>query len=200
MAEKRKKVTVQELAAQLAADPVYQARFRQQEEERQRRVAELTVAEAPLVAELVALGLAVRSIWDLVSRAMPYPEAIPVLLRHLSQSYPDRVREGIARALAVPDARDAWPTLVSAYRAEPENGTKDGLAVALAAIARDDLLDEVIALLRDPNNGPSRVLLIKPLRRSRDPRAQRALMGLGADPQLAKEVQHVLKSRRHRRS
>jgi hypothetical protein len=196
MAEKRKKVSAQELAAQLAADPAHQARFRQQEEERLRWEAELTVAEAPLVAELAAQGLTVNSVWDLVNSAKPYPGAIPILLRHLSRSYPDRIREGIARALAVPDARQAWPALIAAFRAEPQSGTKQGLAAALAAITGDDVLDELVALLRDPKHGESRVLLVNPLGRSRDPRARRALMELGADPVLAKQVQHVLKSKR----
>jgi|HubBroStandDraft_5_1064220.scaffolds.fasta_scaffold109496_3 hypothetical protein len=196
MTKRRKRITARELVAQLGADPAYQARFRQQEDERLRREAEFTVAEAPLVADLAATGLAVGSVWDLVNTAKPYPEAIPVLLKHLPRPYPDRIREGIARALAVSDARHAWPTLADAFRVEPRSGTKDGLACALAAIAGDDVLDELIGLLRDSSQGESRVLLVRALRRSKEPRAQRALMELGADPVLAKEVQHVLTSRR----
>ena len=42
-------------------------RNRLKEEERQKRVAEYRVAEAPLVAELRAAGYQVQSAWDLVN-------------------------------------------------------------------------------------------------------------------------------------
>ena len=56
--------------------------------------------------------------------------------------------------------------------------------------------NELTALLRDPNHGQSRVLLLRALQRSKEPRARRALMELGADPVLAKEVEHLVKRKR----
>jgi len=66
------------------------------------------------------------------------------------------------------------------------------LAVALANIADDDLLDELITLAKDPQNGKSRVLLLDALKRSSLPQARKALMEFGADPLLKKEAQRLL--------
>jgi len=181
-------------------------------QEADRKAAEWRKAEQPLAEDLRAAGFDVESAWDLFNRkepwnkkerVRPYPEALPILLKHLERSYPDRVREGIARALAVRreawaaagiDIRFAWETLTKLYRQE-EVGTdaKDGLAVAISAVADDELLDEVIDLAKDVRHGPSRLLLLSALERSSDPRARAALMELGTDPQLSKEVQAIFR-------
>ena len=91
--------------AGLEADPEYVARGDKEEQERQRQVAQWRRAEAPLVEELRESGFEVDSAWDLVNTSTPYPRALPILVKHLERPYPDRVREGIARALAVGDAQ-----------------------------------------------------------------------------------------------
>src|SRR5262245_53969233 len=99
---KRQRMTAAELMAALQSDPVFQARKEEQERSRRRMEAFWQHAETPIVEGLRAIGLKVDSVWDLVNTSVPYPEAIPVLLAHLQREYPDRVREGVARALAVP--------------------------------------------------------------------------------------------------
>ena len=86
---------------------------------------------------------------------MPYPDALPILLKHLALPYPDRVREAIARSLAVRrDARFAWDELVRIYREElAGTDTKAGLAVAIAATADRSTLDELIGLAENPRHG-----------------------------------------------
>jgi HEAT repeat protein len=116
-----------------------------------------------------------------VNTETPYPEALPILLEHLPRPYPERVREGIARALAVPDAKFAWYVLIRLYRQEQPSDAKDGLAVALAAAADDEVIDDVIDLVRDGEHGSSRLLLLSALGRSRAPQAQQALQELAAD-------------------
>jgi hypothetical protein len=181
-------------------------------QERERKAAEWRKAEQPLVDELRAAGFDVESAWELFNRkepwnkkerVKPYPEALLILLNHLERPYPDRVREGIARALAVGragwvaagiDFRFAWEALVRLYHEEGVgSGTKDGLAVAISLIAQenDELLEEVIALAKDRLHGESRVLLLGALERSSDPRAKAALMELGTDPELKLEVQAI---------
>jgi hypothetical protein len=118
-----------------------------------------------LIQELRQAGFAVESAWDLVNTSAPYPEALPILLAHLQRPYPDRVREGIARALAVLDAKFGWEVLTALYRREPAGtGTKDGLAVALAAASYDDVIGDVIELARDERHGASRLLLLSGLK------------------------------------
>lgn len=177
-------------------------RLRQAEAEREARDAEWQCAEAPLVEALRAAGFAVESAWDFVQTAEPYPGAVPILLEHLQRPYPDRVREGIARALAVPEARPAWHLLVRLYRDETLPDTKSGLAVALSAIADDAVLDELLTLIRDVRHGETRILLLGALERSRDRRARAALMSLGTDPELGLEIRDIhrrLERRRKRR-
>jgi hypothetical protein len=187
------KVTAAELLAKLSADPNYVAARQLEEEARQKRAEEWRRAEAPLVDELRAAGFAVESAWDLVNTPGSYPAAVPILLEHLPRHYPAAVREGIARALAVPEARVGWDLLIRLFREEREARAKDGLAVAIAAAADEDLVDDVIELARNTEHGPSRLLLLGALERSANPRAKAALMELGTDPDLKKEIRVILR-------
>src|SRR5882724_1783031 len=188
----KKKFTAAELMAKLNADPDFVAERAKEEEERQARAAEWRRAEASLVEELRAAGYIVKSVWDLVNTAAPYPSALPILLDHLTRSYTDAVREGIARALAVPDAKFGWAFLTKLFREEREKRVKDGLACAIAAVSDDEVIGEVIDFVRDPAQ-TGRVLLLSALERSKDPRARVALMALGTDPVLGKESQAALR-------
>lgn len=197
---KKKSITAAELMAKLNADPNFVARRAEREEERLREEAELRRAEGPLLDELRAAGFRIDSVWDLVNTTAPYPEALPILLDHLPRSYPSAVRDGIARALAVAEAKFAWATLVRLYRAEQRGRMKDGLAVAIAAVSDDEAIGDVIALARETQHGPSRLLLLSALERSGEPRAKATLMDLRSDPELTEEIQVVLsrlKQRKH---
>ncbi|MEP6652325.1 MAG: hypothetical protein ABJA82_03145 [Myxococcales bacterium] len=186
-------MTAAELMARLNADPNFVAQRAEGEEVRQKRTAEWRRAEEPLIAELRVAGYTVDSAWDLVNTSEPYLEALPILLQHLQQPYPGPVREGIARALAVRPARSGWDVFKRLYRTEQDKRAKDGLAVAIAATADDDVIDEVIGLVRDERHGSSRLLLLSALERSKDPRARAALMDLGTDPDLQEEIQVILR-------
>ncbi|MGE3511604.1 MAG: hypothetical protein AB7N65_22265 [Vicinamibacterales bacterium] len=198
MKPKQGRVTAEELLRSLSADPEFVAKREQEESERQARAAAWRVAEAPLVAELNDAGFGIASVWDLVNSSESYLDALPILVDHLQRAYPSRVREGIARALAVPEARFAWGVLVDLYRAEDSNDAKDGLAIAIAAAADDAVLEEVISLIGDRRHGSSRVLLLSALERSHAPRARAALAELEADPELKKEIRTILRRTKRR--
>jgi hypothetical protein len=187
-------ITAEELMGELEADADFVHRREEREAELQRKAADWRQAEAPLIEELRSAGFTADSAWDLVNTATPYPAALPILLDHLQRPYPDRVREGIARALAVPDAKFGWDVLTRLYRQEPKGtDAKDGLAVALAATADDEVVDDLMLLADDTRHGKSRVLLLSALARSDDERARAALGELQADPELAAEAQRLLK-------
>ncbi len=192
---KKKKITAAELMAELNADPEWVATRAKEEHERQNRQAEWGRAEAPLVEELGSIGVAVNSAWDLINKTGAYPKALPILLKHLQRPYPDAVREGIARALAVPEAKFAWEPLIRMYREEPEpqRRSKDGIASAIAVIGDDTRISDLISLVRDEQNGSSRVLLLSALERSSDPSARKTLVELQNDPQLKKEIAVILR-------
>lgn len=190
----KKTVTAAELMARLNADPKFVAERDAREAKRLESVAEHRRAEAPLVDELRSAGFQVQSAWDLVNTPGSYPKAVPILLAHLSRPYPAAVREGIARALAVPDAKAVgWDVLIRLYRGESEERVKDGLAAAIAAAADDDVIGDVIALARDTGQGSSRLLLLSALERSADQRARATLTDLATDPDLIKEIQVILR-------
>jgi hypothetical protein len=118
-----------------------------------------------------------------------------VLLEHLQRPYPANVRAGIASALAlaVPEAKFAWDRLVQLYRNEREVWPKSRLAVALAAIADEETIEDVIELTRDKRNGSSRFLLLSALEKSSNQRAHKTLLELRNDEDLKKEIKIVLR-------
>jgi len=170
---------------------------RRREEERQQKVAEWRRAEVPVVEALRAAGLDVRSVWDLVNTKNRYSAAVPVLLEHVMKPYPERVREGIARALAVPEARSGWPILLEAFRREADTttvGVKWALSLALGATGTDEMLDDVFALLRDKSLGENRVPLLQILCRSHDPRSVRMLNELKDDKSIGRDAKLALRN------
>lgn len=189
----KKTVTAAELMAKLEADPAFVSKRANEEEARQKRADEWQRAEAPLVDELRAAEFMVESAWDLVNTSASYSKAVPILLAHLERPYPGPVREGIARALAIPEARVGWNVLTHLYAGEHDKRAKDGLAAAIAATADDNVIGDVVVLAKDPQHGPSRLLLLSALERSADPGARAALSDLGTDPDLRTEVQVILR-------
>lgn len=195
MKNRRHPETAAEFAARLQADPEFVAKQKERDVALAERVAQHRAEQAPIVAELLEAGIDLLFLPDLIMRSAPYPTAIPILLKHLLLPYSDVTRETLARILAVPDARSAWPILASEYRKTPmgeENGirlgAKSGLAVALAATATEDVMDRLIDLAKDRSHGSSRLLLLKALRRSKSTVAKRAIEELASDPDLAKEI------------
>jgi hypothetical protein len=174
--------------------------------ERRERLAKTQAANAaryreeiePVVQALRAIGVPAENVRASRLRELQaYPSAVPVLLEHLAKPYSQTILWSLANALAVPEARSAWPDLVAAYKSTPTPaagspedgmGLKDGLANALAATVSKDTISTLIALAKDPSHGNSRLLLLQGIRRSRDPRAKLAIEELSTDPQLAKEI------------
>ncbi len=193
---KKGRITAAEAMARLNADPEFVARRDLAERERERCEAALRRAEAPLIDDVREAGVDIATVWDLVNTSAPYSALLPILLNHLRRPYPGAVRDGIARALAVPEARFCLGELIDRYRAEREERPKDGLAAAIGAVAVDGDLNDVIMLLREPENGPSRMLLLSALERSRAPQAKATLREFEHDPEIGKEVQRILSGRR----
>ena len=193
-----KKITAAELMAELNADPKFVAQRDAKEAVRLARVEALRVEVAPVLDGLRAAGCSVSSASDLTKapypNAAPWPASIPVLLAHLQRDgYSADARELLARALAVPEVKSGWVVLTRLFQEEQARAPKDGLAAAIAAAADDEVLGDVIALARDARHGSSRLLLLSALERSADPRARAALMDLGTDPDLTKEIQVILR-------
>lgn len=190
----KKRESASEFLARLEQDPSYVAERAKRDQEFQKRDAALAEAEASLVAALRAAGPRVESVWDLVNDHRDQPAVVPILFEHLSRPYPAAVREGIARALAMPSVRPRWEQLVERYREESDSRVRDGLAAAIAAVATDANVGSIIDLVTDQSNGPSRVLLLGALARSKDPSARTALVVAQHDADLEKEARFLLRT------
>jgi len=154
----------------------------------------LRAAEVPLAEELQAMGFAIDSAWEL-NLYGNYDDAIPLLVEHMHHDYPDRVREGIAVALNRRASRPYWPELRDLYVAAREHDAKSGLANVMSTLVTPKTLPEYIDLIRDANNGQSRILLIRALKRLRDPRGRAFLETLVVDPVLGKEARATVEGR-----
>ena len=133
---RRKSVTAAELANQLSQDTDYQARMRELADQREQLERECADDEAKLVAELVAAGSPVKSVWDLVALGSAPKGATAVLVHHLLQPHHPRVWDVIVRALSSKAARDdALEPLKQLYRSEANPSRRWVLANAIGSMA-----------------------------------------------------------------
>lgn len=184
-----------EFLAELQKDPAYRELRERQSLAAQELREKVRVAEAPIIEDLKAVGVKVSSVWDLVNTRSSYSSAIPVLLEHLGRDYPAEVREGIARALAVPEASWAWDVLLTFFKREPTGQARNvkwALACALSGGATDEVIDTIIGLVQDTSIGENRLALLSALARSKMPKTREVLEQLRQDPQLSREIRILL--------
>jgi hypothetical protein len=181
-----KRETAAELMARLQSDPEWVRREAADQAERETRIAqrlrETEPEHAPLLAELAAAGvkvrmtpqiqltlppeerpgrkpLAVTSLSDLVHTRDSYPEAIPILIRHLRRVRHPIMVSSIARALTVKEARGTDAPFVvldrlkqtspSAAQAGDEYRARWALANALTFIADKSMAADLENLVSD---------------------------------------------------
>jgi len=110
--------TAEESERLLRACPEWVAMRAKQDAEHDALRARFRTEEELMVADLRRIGAPVKdSVYNLVNTAASYPNAIPVLLNHLKRPYSDRIKEGIARALSVREARGvAGSAVIEALR------------------------------------------------------------------------------------
>ena len=158
---RQKPISVTDLMDQLNADPAWRA---EQERKNAALEAEMQILrreEEPLIADLSSVGIKVDSVWDLVNTNRAYPAAVPVLVRHLqNREYPIKIREGIVRALIVPEADStvAHALLHELWALEPCSGglndsLKGAIAVALAFMARKLAVTEILRVIENDKFG-----------------------------------------------
>ncbi|TCV92070.1 hypothetical protein EC912_10862 [Luteibacter rhizovicinus] len=170
------------------------ARMRAYEDVVRERIAKWKVEQADLIRELAQEGVVVELVQDLMNRPNNYVHVLPILAKHLQRPYSQLTQEAISRSMAMRKAHPYWDLFARLYRALPptnpaEQGQpEDGLAVALSSSMPKEKLPELIELLSDQRLGESRVLLLRALRRSRDPLAKEAIDRLKDDPALTKEI------------
>ena len=197
-------MTAAEHAALLEADPEYQARKRERDRQHEELARKLSENEEPLVAALREIGWDVESAWDFVMYPGGYSSAYPVLVEHLKRPYMERIRDGIARALTVPDAFDvAWDAVRDEFLSNTDTkttGFKYALGNALAQLMDEPVVPEVLDMVTDKRHGRNRAPMIEILVEYRDrDDVRQVLEALAQDPQVTREATHALALRRVRR-
>lgn len=197
--KRRGPITAAELIRQLEADPAWVARRDARDAALQVRAAALAEAACPLVEDLRNAGVLVSSVWDLVNTRARYDAALPVLVAHLHRLYPDAIVDGIARALALPEAEPlAWEAMVALFRGtSPGSGAKQGAAVALANMTCERTIHELVQLALEDHHGSDRALFVSGLARFDGPRVEGALRHLLQDPVIGKGTRLELRRLRH---
>lgn len=188
---RKKTQTAAEFMAGLNADPEFQAAQAERDKVHLEKVSKLKAASKPLDDALRTIcPLVIDGVWDLVNTRERYDEVLPILFEHLTKDYPDEILDGIARALAVPQALPYRPTFISLFRRDPpvSKGFRFGLGIAIAHTTGPDNLAETIELLKDRSLGESRLALLLVIRHTRKPEIRQVIEELSSDPDLAKEI------------
>ncbi|MBX3102800.1 MAG: HEAT repeat domain-containing protein [Bacteroidetes bacterium] len=151
-----------------------------------------------LTEELSNIGIKITSIWDLVNTKDKYLMAIPVLLKHLTLDYSDKTKEGIIRALTVPEAKGiAMQVLLAEYLRLPKE--KENLRWAIGnavnvAITKHDA-EDIFPIVLDKENGISRQMFVAALGKIKTENVKNVLHQLTHDHDeiIRNEAQKALK-------
>jgi len=149
--------------------------------------------DATLTRCLRDAGVPVASVWELLEARQPCPEAIPALVAALPQVVDLRIKQAIARGLAVAEARPlAAGALWNEFLAAPawkrrELQVKWAIGYALGVASDDSVFGAVESLLRDRSHGWTRTGLVYGLTHMREQRdsAVALLLDLLEDPDCA---------------
>jgi hypothetical protein len=160
----------------------------QDEDRRQQLIAQNKEASKPVLTDLSQVGLNVDWIEDLYNRRLDYQRAIPILLHWLPQVENPAVKEAIVRALSVPWARNtkAAVLLVEEFRrAKSDFGLNWAIGNALSVVADDNVLSDIVGLIRDKTYGKAREMLVVALGNMKSPDVIYPLFELLEDEDLA---------------
>lgn len=159
----------------------------QDEDRRQQLIAQNKEASKPVLDDLSQVGLDVDWIEDLYNKRLDYQRAIPILLRWLPRVENPSVKEAIVRALSVPWARrtEAPVLLVEEFRrAKSDFGLNWAIGNALSVVADDNVLSDIVGLIRDKTYGKAREMLVVALGNMKSPDVKYTLIELLDDEDL----------------
>ncbi len=140
---------------------------------------------------LLAVGIKVASVYDLVNTRQVYKEAIPVLLEFLPIIQDFNIKEGVVRALAVREAKDiATPILIDEFKKlDSTDGRQHLLKWAigntLSVVATDKAFDSIASLALDARHGASRQMIALALGNMKKSPVSNVLIQLLDDEEVA---------------
>lgn len=137
-----------------------------------------------LTDELAEVGINITNIYDLVNTKTKYPKAIPILIKHLQGDYSDKVKEGIVRALTVPEAKGLIvPLLVKEYlqlTIDKEN-LRWVIGNAVNATITESEVANVFPIVLNKENGLSRQMFVTALGKIKTDNVKSVLLQLFND-------------------
>lgn len=158
---------------------------------------ESTIIQHDLLKDLKTVGINVSTVWNLVNTKARYPKAIPVLIKHLAMPYPEKIKEGIIRALSVRESKGkaGRPLIEEFYKIPVENSSlRWVIGNAMISAIDKDLVPDVIAIAKNKENGSSRDRFVFALGKMRE---EQTIIDLLDDEEMvvyAIEVLGILKS------
>lgn len=164
-----------------------------QEQEREKRIKEHGEALKQVVHDLRNIGYDIHSVDGLRHSGEKYDAAIPVLLYWLPRVPLPHAKESIVRALSVPWAKSmAGPILIEEFEKAPKDANlfqwhalRWTIGNALEVIAEPSLLNKLIEIVTNKENGKAREMFVLALAKIRDPRSIQTLIKLLDDEQVA---------------
>lgn len=149
---------------------------------------ELKYERRDLSQELKDAGARFSDPWDMVNTKEPYPEAIDILVKHLSINYHDKNKEGIIRALTVKEAKGkANKALIEEYNKTPKE--KDNLrwiiGNAFTVIITKEDIESILPIVMNKDNGMSRYRFVEALGKIKTEQVKAALTKLLDDEEMA---------------
>jgi hypothetical protein len=146
-------------------------------------------------------------VWDFVNTADKYPDAVPILVKHLSKPYHHRTKEGIVRALAVKEAKGiANKAVMDEYwRLPKEDPDKPwvfhyrwAFGNTMRVIVMKDDLEDLTEIVLDESNGDSRHMFVRALAKLKSPKVREILEQLVNDKSqiVAKEARKAIERKR----
>jgi hypothetical protein len=94
------------------------------------------------------------------------------------------LRVEIARALIVPAAITSWQSLLRLFESETDMFVKGVLGWVLSETATDNVIDDIIRLIKEPEHGDGRIDLLGAFAKTASPQARQVLEELCAEPSL----------------
>jgi hypothetical protein len=166
-------ISAAELMNRLRSDPEWVRENGRRDAEHkaavEQRREELRPEQTPLLADLAAVGIKVDSVWDLVNAKWSYLAAIPILSAYLRHVHDPLLREGIARALTVPESRGTVGPIILAELQRPRDELPHALrwvlANALTVVADESMAGAIENLIADNQYADVRERLETVLRR-----------------------------------
>jgi hypothetical protein len=151
-------------------------------------VEELKLEIKELSNELKEVGSKYTDPWDMVNTRDSYPEAIDILIKHVSKGYHDKNREGIFRSLTVKEAKGkANDTLIEEYNkiSKEKDNLRWVIGNAIYIIVTPKDIEAILSIVENKNNGMSRDMFVLALGKIKSEKAENVLIKLLDDEEIS---------------